>query len=101
MAHRKKWLLLLLVSLGLSLAAPLVLGGLSQFRLLHRLTIGAVLLLTFLKIVSWAFNALRTQFLLSFAGRPVGFLNAASITISAEFAGVTTPAGVGMAATYT
>ncbi len=99
--RRKKWLLLLLASLGLSLAAPLVLGGLAQFRLLHRLTIGAILLLIFLKIVSWAFNALRAQLLLSFAGREVGFRDAALITISAEFAGVTTPGAVGMAATYT
>ncbi len=99
--RRKKWLLLLLASLGLSLAVPLALGGLAQFRLLHRLTIGAVLLLIFLKLVSWAFNALRAQFLLSFAGREVGFREAASITISAEFAGVTTPGAVGMAATYT
>ena len=101
MSTRKKWLLLLLASLGLSLAAPLALGGLAQFRLLHRLTIGAILLLIFLKVVSWAFNALRAQFLLSFAGREVGFRDAALITISAEFAGVTTPGAVGMAATYT
>ncbi len=100
MSTRKTWLLLLLVSLGLSLAAPLALGGLAQFRLLHRLTIGAILLLIFLKLVSWAFNALRAQFLLSFAGREVGFRDAALITISAEFAGVTTPGAVGMAATY-
>ncbi len=92
---------MLLASLGLSLAAPLALGGLAQFRLLHRLTIGAILLLIFLKVVSWAFNALRAQFLLSFAGREVGFRDAALITISAEFAGVTTPGAVGMAATYT
>jgi glycosyltransferase 2 family protein len=99
--RRKKWLFLLLASLGLSLAAPLVLGGLAQFRLLHRLTLGAILLLIFLKLVSWAFNALRVQFLLSFNGREVGFRDAALITIAAEFAGVTTPGAVGMAATYT
>jgi uncharacterized protein (TIRG00374 family) len=100
MSTGKKWLLLLLASLGLSLAAPLALGGLAQFRLLHRLTIGAILLLIFLKVVSWAFNALRIQFLLGYAGREVGFRDAALITISAEFAGVTTPGAVGMAATY-
>ncbi len=91
---------MLLASLAISLAAPLVLGGLAQFRLLHHLTLGAILLLVFLKVVSWAFNALRAQFLLGFAGREVGFRDAALITISAEFAGVTTPGAVGMAATY-
>ena len=50
--------------------------------------------------ISWAFNALRTQFLLAFMGQRVGFGEAALTTISAEFAGVTTPGGVGMVATY-
>ncbi|MCL4500832.1 MAG: flippase-like domain-containing protein [Deltaproteobacteria bacterium] len=100
MTTKEKWLLLLLTSLSLSLAAPLLLGGFSQFRLLYRLSIGAVLLLILLKLISWAFNALRAQFLLSLSGRELGFLNAASTTIAAEFAGVTTPGAVGMAATY-
>jgi len=101
MPTRKKWLLLLLFSLVLSLAAPLALGGLSQFRLLHQLSLGAILLLISLKLVSWTFNALRAQFLLGFMGREVGFREAASLTIAAEFAGVTTPGAVGMAGTYT
>lgn len=101
MATKKKWLLLLLVSIGLSLAVPMALGGLSQFKLLNRLSVGAILLLTLLKLISWVFNALRAQFLLAFMGRLVGFREAALITIAAEFAGVTTPGAVGMAATYT
>lgn len=101
MASKKKWLLLLLFSLALSVTLPLIIGGLSQFRLLHRLTIGAILLLVFLKIVSWVFNALRAQFLMAFMGVEVGFREAALITASADFAGATTPGGVGMAATYT
>jgi uncharacterized protein (TIRG00374 family) len=80
---------------------PLVLGGLSQFKLLQRLSWGAVFLLISLKVISWAFNALRTQFLLGFMGRELGFLNAAMTTMSAEFAGVTSPGDAGMAATYT
>ena len=54
MSTRKKWLLLLLASLGLSLVVPLALGGLSQFRLLQRLSWGAFLLLTLLQVISWA-----------------------------------------------
>jgi len=68
---------------------------------MQRLSLGAILLLISLKLISWAFNALRTQFLLGFIGREVGFREAALITIAAEFAGVTTPGAVGMAATYT
>ena len=101
MSTKQKWLLLLLASLGLSLAVPLALGGLSQLKVWHRLSIGAILLLIFLKLVSWVFNALRTQFLMGFTGKEVGFHEAVLITISAEFAGVTTPGAVGMAATYT
>ncbi len=100
MTSKRKWLLLLLVSLALSLMVPLALGGRSQFKMLHQLSVGAVLLLILLKLISWAFNALRAQFLLGFAGREIGPLEAASITIAAEFAGVTTPGAVGMAATY-
>ena len=100
MATKKNWLLLLLASLGLSLAVPLALGGLSQFRLLHRLSVGVILLLILLKLISWAFNALRIQILGGFHGKGGGFGEAALTTISAEFAGVTTPGGVGMAATY-
>ena len=102
MTTKKKWLLLLLLlaSICLSLALPLALGGLSQFRLVQRLSWGALLLLTFLQVISWAFNALRIQFLLGFLERKVGFGEAALTIISAEFAGVTTPGGVGMPATY-
>ena len=100
MSTRKKWFLLLLASLGLSLVVPLALGGLSQFRLAQRFSWEALLLLTLLQVISWAFNALRVQFLLGFLGRNVGFGEAALTTISAEFAGATTPGGVGMPATY-
>lgn len=101
MISRQKWLLLIVVSLGLSLAVPLTLGGLSQFRLLHRLSAGIIFLLILLKLISWAFNALRVQVLVGSMGQEVGFGEAALTTVSAEFAGVTTPGGVGMAATYT
>jgi uncharacterized protein (TIRG00374 family) len=100
MSTKQKWFLLVLASLALSLAVPLALGGLSQFRLVQRLSWGALLLLTSLQVISWAFNALRIQFLLGFLGRNAGFREAALIAISAEFAGVTTPGGVGMPATY-
>jgi glycosyltransferase 2 family protein len=100
MAIKKKWLLLLLASIFLSLAVPLALGGLSQFKLLPRLSWEIAVLLAVMVVISWVFNALRTQFLLGFMGQRLGFREAALTTISAEFAGITTPGGVGMVATY-
>ena len=98
---KKKWLLLLLASVLLSLAVPFAWGGLAQFKLLHRLTWWAVLSLATLAIISWVFNALRTRLLMAALDQKVSFFKAALTTISAEFAGVTTPGSVGMAATYT
>jgi glycosyltransferase 2 family protein len=100
MINRRKWLLLLLASLFLSLAVPLTLGGLSQFRLLHRLSIAFILLLIFLKLISWVFNALRIKILVGAAGQEIGLGEAALTTISSEFAGITTPGAGGMAAAY-
>jgi uncharacterized protein (TIRG00374 family) len=98
---KKSWLWLLVASVTLSLAVPFALGGLGQFQLLKRLSWEAALFLTLLAVVSWVFNAWRTQVLMDASGRRVGFGNAALVTISAEFAGVSTPGAVGMPATYT
>jgi uncharacterized protein (TIRG00374 family) len=98
---KKSWLVLLVASIALSLAIPFFLGGLRQFELLHRLPWWAAILFFLLMVMSWAFNALRTRFLMKATGRYVSFSEAALTTISAEFAGVTTPGAVGMAATYT
>jgi uncharacterized protein (TIRG00374 family) len=98
---KKSWLWLLAASVTLSLAVPFALGGLGQFQLLHRLSWRAALFLTLLVAGSWAFNAWRTQVLMGASGRRVSFGNAALVTISAEFAGITTPGAVGMPATYT
>jgi glycosyltransferase 2 family protein len=98
---KKSWWLLLAISVLLTLAIPLVLGGLAQFRMLHRLNWWVAISLAMLAIISWVFNALRTQMLMASLGARISFLEAALTTISAEFAGVTTPGSVGMAATYT
>jgi glycosyltransferase 2 family protein len=91
MINRRKWLLLLLASLFLSLAVPLSLGGLAQFRLLNRLSVAFILLLIFLKLIKILIGAM---------GHEVGLGEAALTTVSSEFAGITTPGAGGMAATY-
>ncbi len=98
---RKSWVWLLVVSLCLSLVIPFLLGGLGQFKLLDRLSWWALASFVFLVAASWAFNSLRTQMLMQASGRHVSFHNAALVTISAEFAGVTTPGSIGMPPTYT
>ena len=98
---KKSWVWLLVASILLSLAVPLALGGFKQFELLHRLSRWAAIVLTMLALISWAFNSLRTQMLMAALGQSISFRKAALVTISAEFAGVSTPAAVGMPATYT
>jgi uncharacterized protein (TIRG00374 family) len=98
---KKSWAWLLIVSVLLSLAVPFILGGFSQFSLLDKLPWWAAILLAMLALISWAFNALRTRMLMGALGEKITYRKAALTTISAEFAGVATPAAVGMAATYT
>lgn len=98
---KKKWVWLLAASILLSLAVPLALGGFRQFELLHRLSWCAAIALAMLAFISWGFNALRTQMLMAALGQGISFWTAAFTTISAEFAGVSTPAAVGMPAAYT
>jgi uncharacterized protein (TIRG00374 family) len=98
---KKSWVWLLLASILLSLAVPLALGGFRQFHLLQRLSRWVALALAMLAFISWGFNSLRLQMIMSAFGRSISFRKAALTTISAEFAGVSTPAAVGMPATYT
>jgi uncharacterized protein (TIRG00374 family) len=100
-ALKKSWLWLLIASISLTLFIPLFLGGQSQFKLLHRLSREATALFVLLIVTSWTFNALRTRMLMRASGRAISFHDAVLVTISAEFAGVTTPGAVGMPATYT
>jgi glycosyltransferase 2 family protein len=94
------WVLFLLVSICLSLAVPFFLGGLSQFRLLQRLSWWAAVLFTVLMLLSWACNAWRTHILVKAMARQIAFREAVTITMAAEFAGVTTPGAVGMIPAY-
>lgn len=98
---KSSWLWLLIASVLLSLAVPIILGGLKEFEELRRLTWWATILLTALALISWGFNSLRTKLLLWALDQKISFLEAALTTISAEFAGAATPSSVGMPATYT
>jgi hypothetical protein len=64
MRLKKSWLWLLATSLGLSLALPLALGGLGQFKLLDRFSWWAALLFALMMVVSWLFNSWRIRMLM-------------------------------------
>jgi uncharacterized protein (TIRG00374 family) len=97
---KKSWLWLLAASIGLSLAVPLALGGLGQFKLMEHLSWWAAILFALMMVVSWLFNSWRIRMLMRIGGRRMSWHEAVLTTASAEFAGVTTPGGVGMPATY-
>jgi uncharacterized protein (TIRG00374 family) len=97
---KKSHLLLLTVSITLTLAVPLFIGGVGQFRLLSRLSWTWAMALTLIILVSWASNALRLRLLLGAMGRQIGFGEGTLITIAAEFAGNATPGAVGLPVTY-
>ncbi len=100
MRLKKSWLWLLAASIVLSLTLPLALGGLGQFKLVNRFSWWAAPLFALLMLVSWVFNSWRIRMLMRVGGRRVSWREAVMTTASAEFAGVTTPGGVGMPATY-
>ncbi len=97
---RKRYLLLLFISICLTLAVPALFAGAEVFGTITRLSwpIAAGLLL--LVLIGWAFNTARVRYLLGRMGKPVSFCEGAIITIATEFAGASTPASSGMPATY-
>jgi uncharacterized protein (TIRG00374 family) len=98
---KKSYAFLLAVSIVLTMAVPLVLGGLDQFRLLSRLSWWAIVALVLIILVSWVFNAVRLRLLMGTMGWKIGMGESGLITIAAEFAGNSTPGAVGMPVTYT
>jgi uncharacterized protein (TIRG00374 family) len=98
---KRSHLFLLTLSITLTLAVPLVIGGLGQFKLLGRLSWASATALMLIILVSWAANALRLRLLLRAMGRKIGFGEGTLITIAAEFAGNATPGAVGLPVTYT
>lgn len=97
---KKRFLLLLSLSVLLTLAIPFWLSGWEGFGSLLRLPLWTVALLLVMMLASWAFNTLRVRLLIRAMGGQVGFMEGALIVFSTEFAGVATPASAGMPVTY-
>jgi len=97
---RKSWLALFALSLGLSLAVPLLYGGLDSLRALRGVPVWALAALLAMVGAGWVLNAARIRLLATGLGGRLGRRRALLTVIASEFAGVATPANVGNAPTY-
>ncbi len=97
---RKPWSLLIIVSLVLSFGVPLLYGGLDSISGLARIPLWVFPLLLGMVGIGWMCNAGRVRLLACSLGVPLPFRRAVVTVISAEFAGVATPAATGEWATY-
>ncbi|HEB51031.1 MAG TPA: flippase-like domain-containing protein [Desulfobulbus sp.] len=97
----KRYWLLAILSLALSLGIPLLLGGPELLPVLARLEPLWLLLLLGMILVGWNFNACRLRLLAGGTGTRIGHLRALGILVSTEFAICATPGGTGGPVTYT
>lgn len=97
---KRSWLLLVSLSVVLSLSVPLIYGGLETLRRLDALPWWGFVTLLLMVCAGWACNAARMRILVRGLGARLSRSAALGTVISAEFAGVATPASTGWAATY-
>lgn len=95
---KRSVVVLLLMSLLLSLAVPLIYGGLDSLAEIKRLSIQDLALLLGFVTISWACSSARIQVLCHALGSQINTKHALGIGISREFASTATPAGSGGAA---
>lgn len=96
----KRYLLLAALSLGLSVAIPLVYGGADILPHLANVSPWLILGTLGMVLVGWGFNAARLRLLLTSVSQLAPRRRALAIVIATEFAGVASPAGVGGPLTY-
>lgn len=97
---KRSWVFLVSVSLTLSLAVPLLYGGLESLKRLNSLPWWGFATLLSMVCGAWLCNAARMRILVAGLGARLSGPAAVGTVISAEFAGVATPASTGWAATY-
>lgn len=97
---KRSWPLLVSASLVLSLAVPLLHGGLVSLEVLRAVPVREILLLLGMIVLAWLCNAARIRLLAGALGRRLARRDAFAIVVASEFAGVATPAGAGCPATY-
>lgn len=94
------YLLLIPLSIALSIALPLLFGGLEALEQLRELSLVGFAVILAMVLASWAFNAARMHVLVNGLGVPLRPGRAYAYVVSAEFAGAATPAYTGGMATY-
>lgn len=97
---KRSWLVLIAISLVLSLAVPILYGGLDSLRTVRTVPLPGLLLLVTMILLAWCCNAARIRLLVRALGGRISRRAAISTVIASEFAGVATPAGAGNPATY-
>lgn len=97
---KRSWLVLTAASLVLSLAVPVLYGGMDSIRAASTVPAGTILLVVSMIFGCWLFNAARIRLLVHALGGRLGVRAAVAIVMASEFAGVATPAGAGNPATY-
>jgi uncharacterized protein (TIRG00374 family) len=97
---KRSWLILTGASLVLSLAIPVVYGGVDSIRAVRNVPPSAILLLVGMIMGAWAFNAARIRLLARALGGTLSRRAAFTTVVASEFAGVATPASAGNPATY-
>lgn len=97
---KRPWLVLIVISLILSLAIPLLYGGFGSLRTAQAVPLQGLLLLLAMILLAWCCNAARIRLLVKALGGQLRRRDAFTTVIASEFAGVATPAGAGNPATY-
>jgi uncharacterized protein (TIRG00374 family) len=96
----RRWLLLLCLSLVITALAPLLLGGHGAWQGLARIPLWGAGLLLAMIFGAWLCNTYRIQQLAAAVGLRLRTTEAFRYVMSAEFAGLASPAYVGGPATY-
>lgn len=97
---KRSWLVLTAASLVLSLAVPVLYGGMDSIRAVGAVPTSSILLLIGMIFGCWLFNAARIRLLVRALGGRLRLRTAVATVMASEFAGVATPAGAGNPATY-
>lgn len=98
--RRSSWIILIVLSLALSVAVPIVLGGAGSLSELTRLSPLGIAMLLGMMVLTWVFNALRVRILAHGVGHRVGATACMTASVATEFASVASPAGTGGPPTY-
>lgn len=97
---KRSWLILTAASLVLSLAVPVIYGGVDSLRAIRAVSPASIAMLLAMILGAWAFNAARIRLLVRALGGELNRRSAYATVMASEFAGVATPAGAGGPATY-